>query len=312
MRLQDIIGQSQLVSLFRRLNERKRLPQSIMLEGRPGTGRFSLSLALAQAHVCPQRTGGDACGVCESCRLVEAGGHPDVVVLPHDTALGDIPVARVRDEVVARANDSALMAHGRVFVIPSVERLRSEACNALLKVLEEPASGVLFVLTCAQRQAVLSTIRSRCQSYRLNDLQGEHLIQVLQKQGKSRGDAERLAQFSGGSHRGLVTDETDLPAAPLAELKSILSNGYDAEIIAQLNEQLPQSVPTNISLSLSAFRRRVCQQWLEQLLQLIRQDLRRSRDIRYINWLERIVRQQRDVALNIDPRFVLEGLSITV
>lgn len=312
MRLADIIGQAQLVSLFTRLIERKRLPQSILLEGRPGTGRRSMALAMAQAHLCPKQALGDACGVCESCRLVLEQGHPDLVVLPHDTQLADVPVARVRDEVVAHANDSALMAHGRVFIIPSVERLRSEACNALLKVLEEPAPDVLFILTCAQRQAVLSTIRSRCQSYRLNDLQGEHLIQVLQRQGKNRGDAERLAQFSAGSHRGLASDETDLPAAPLAELKSILSNGYDADILAQLNEQLPQSVPSHLSLSLSAFRRRVCQQWLEQLLQLIRQEMRRTYDMRYLDWLERIVRQQRDVALNIDPRFVLEGLSISV
>ena len=312
MKLTEVIGQSHLVMLFTRLLKRGRLPQTILLEGRPGTGRRTLGLAIAQAHLCHQPSDGDACGQCESCRLVAAGGHPDLVSLPHDTELSDIPVARVRDEIVAKAQDSALMSHGRVFFLPSVERLRPDSCNALLKVLEEPAEGTVFILSCAQRQSVLSTIRSRSQCYRLNALLNEHLITILQKQGCSLSDAERLAQFSAGSHRGLATDATDLPPAPLAELKSLLTKGYDVETLALIAEQLPQSVPSNVSLSLPAYRRLHCQQWLEQLLQIIRQELRERHDDKCLEWIGRIVRQQRDVAINIDPRFVLEGLAIAV
>lgn len=310
MRLSAVLGQQHLVTVLQRLNARQRLPQTLLFEGRPGTGRQTLALALAQAFLCSDLQAGDACGACESCRLLEAGAHPDCTVLPHETQAAEIPVAQVRDEVISRARESALMSQGRVFIIPGVERLRPEAANALLKVLEEPSPGSCFIMTCRQRQGILATIRSRSQCFRLQELTQEALTQVLQQQGCDTAQAARLAQLGQGSHRGLLDrGGVQTPAAPLAELQALLRD-FDIEVVSSICEQLPQSVPESLDMTLSAWRREVCQRWLLQLQQILRQQLREDPREAVVEQIEALRALQRDLRLNIDPRLVIEGLSL--
>ncbi len=311
MRLAEVLGQKQLVSLFKRLVQKQRLPQGILLEGKPGAGRRTLARAIAQAHLCTQPREGDACGQCESCALMLESTHPDCLEMPHDSEMADIPVARIREEVAARATESALLAHGRVFVIYGIERLRPDAANALLKVLEEPPAQCVFIMTCQQREAVLPTIRSRSQCYRMNELSSEALRSVLLSKGFDNLQAERLAQIGQGTHRGLSPDEHEGAQAPLAELQAILKGEFDMEMISAICEQMPESVPNQVDMSLSAYRREVCQQWLDQLLVIQRERLRQEADIDCVSSIERIHRLRHDLSINIDPRLVIEGLAVS-
>ncbi|NRA39473.1 MAG: DNA polymerase III subunit delta' [Planctomycetes bacterium] len=310
MKIADIQGNQPLRVLFMRLQLKGRLPPSLILEGIAGCGRRSLALAIAQAHLCNNPQLGDSCGDCESCKLMHTQGHPDCTLMPHDSESKDIPVAQIRERVVQEASDSALMGNGRVFIIPGLERLRQEASNALLKILEEPPAGTMIICTCTQRESVLPTIRSRCQIYRMNPLQQSEITTVLRLQGIDAADAQRLAQNTHGSHRGLATSEQDTSSAPLAELQSIVYDGYDSELISRIYNQLPQSVPKHIDMTLAAYQRRICQQWLGELLYIIRERMRKNCNVDDVEIIKRIVVQQHDVARNIDPRLVLEGVAL--
>lgn len=174
-----------------RLLAAARAHHALLLHGPSGVGQFELATTLAQAWLCEadDDAGRRPCGRCAACRLVQSRGHPDLlVVLPEmlQSALGwspgdedegsegsrerkpkkDIVVEQVR-RVVAFAQLSASRGRGKVVLIHPAERMNGIAANTLLKTLEEPPGDARFVLATGAPQALLPTIRSRCQPHLL-------------------------------------------------------------------------------------------------------------------------------------------------
>ena len=160
---------------------------ALLLHGPQGVGQFELALTLAQAWLCEADDGNRPrpCGVCASCRLVQARSHPDLLVLLPEAlreSLGwdaaeseegasaskakpskEIKVEAVRG-AVAFAQTTSARGRGKVLVVHPAERMNAIAANTLLKTLEEPPGDARFVLSCAAPDALLPTIRSRCQA----------------------------------------------------------------------------------------------------------------------------------------------------
>lgn len=319
MRLADIIGQPGAVRLLRRLALRGRLPSALLLEGVPGSGRRTLSLALAQALLCDAPVEGDACGVCPSCRLAVAGNHPDIVQSLHDSQ--PQPTAEewrkrgydgysdwIRREIGEQAFISPLLGRGRVFVVHAAERLHTAAANGLLKALEEPPAGVRFVLTTERASAVLPTIRSRSQRYRLQPLDVGVVTEILVAGGIPAGEAARRAATAEGGHRGCWAPA---PAVPMTALRRLVQEGFRSEWVAECVAALPTSVPPEAEAagqSLAAVHRQTVRRWLRSLVRDLRTGLVDDPQV-----TERILRCQaleRDLSINIQPRLVLETLGI--
>ncbi len=202
---------------------RTRRAHALLVHGPQGVGQFELALALAQAWLCdapdsPAVPKTQACGVCASCRLVHARSHPDLlVVLPEalrealgwsNDAVGDdgaaaskakpskeIKVDAVR-AVVAFAQTSSARGRGKVVVLHPAERMNAVAANTLLKTLEEPAGDSRFVLSSAAPDALLPTIRSRCQALALALPPVDAALAWLNQQGVGR--PEVLLAATGG------------------------------------------------------------------------------------------------------------------
>lgn len=198
---------------------------AIWLHGPSGVGQFDLALSLAQGWLCEARPVGNeaapACGVCASCRLVLARSHPDLMVLVPEAlreSLGwnagedeeggaasessskrkpskDIRVEEVR-RVVLFAQSTCARGRGKVVVMFPAERMNTVSANALLKTLEEPAGDLRVVLAGSTTDALLPTIRSRCQSLRLA-VPDQHLAAAwLASQGVKQPEA--LLAAAGG------------------------------------------------------------------------------------------------------------------
>jgi DNA polymerase-3 subunit delta' len=168
---------------------------ALLVHGPSGIGQWELALTLAQGWLCEA----DAieprpCGRCAACRLVQAHAHPDLVVLlpealqeplgwggadadadaasersggkPTRQPSKDIRVEAVR-AAVGFAQTTSARGRAKVLVLHPAERMNGVAANALLKTLEEPPGRVRFVLSCAAPDALLPTIRSRCQALAL-------------------------------------------------------------------------------------------------------------------------------------------------
>lgn len=160
------------------------LPQSILLTAMRGTGESAFAERVAVSRLCAQpATNGDACGVCDDCRWFAAGTHPDFrrldpeyaqdaesAVVEEESASGERDKKRARvqisvDEVREAADFLRLVAHrgrARVVLIHPAHAMHIAAANALLKILEEPPPGALFLLVTSQPARLPATIRSRC------------------------------------------------------------------------------------------------------------------------------------------------------
>jgi len=150
----------------------RRLSCAYLLQGRDGSGKRALARAVAAAALCPRAPEvGDACGACGACRRVAHDTHPDLLELAVEPGKREIPIDAIR-EAIAFLALAPLEAAGRAVIVDAADRLGDEAANALLKTLEEPPPGAILVLLTSRPEAVLPTVRSRCQPVRLVSASG--------------------------------------------------------------------------------------------------------------------------------------------
>ena len=126
-----------------------------LFTGPPGSGRSNAAVAFAAALQC-ERAG---CGECHACHTVLSGTHADVSVIRTEKL--SIGVDEVRD-LVRRAALAPVGRRWQVMVVEDADRLTDQACNALLKAIEEPTDRTVWMLCAPTTEDVLQTIRSRC------------------------------------------------------------------------------------------------------------------------------------------------------
>jgi DNA polymerase-3 subunit delta' len=198
----QIKGQNRPTRLLTRLIAHDRLPHALIFAGIEGVGKRTTAQILALIGNCLApplaKTEAGACGVCRACRMMLAGTHPDLI---HISPQGHmIRIAQIRD-LIATLALKPYQAKRRVVVIADAQQMNPEAGNALLKVLEEPPSGTLLVLTTLQTSDLLPTVVSRCQAIHFQPLAPEILTELLIEQAHlPRGEAEILAAMAGGSY----------------------------------------------------------------------------------------------------------------
>lgn len=139
------------------------LPHALLVNGPPGLGKRVFAEALAGALLC-ERPGQDgrACGRCGACQLLDAGTHPDQMMLAPEEDSKVIKIGQVR-RLIADLGLTSQRGGFRVAIVVPADRLNTEAANAMLKTLEEPGAQTLLILVTAQPALLPATIRSRCQ-----------------------------------------------------------------------------------------------------------------------------------------------------
>ena len=205
----DIFGQEAAIDWLRAGYLADRLPHGLIFGGPAGVGKGTTAAALSALFLCEQPNGARACGLCESCRVFEAGNHPDFHVVTreliryHDKtgkSKGiDLSIHVLRPELIEPAGRKAVMGRGKVFIIEQAESMNAQAQNALLKTLEEPAGRTLIILLTDQPGSLLQTIRSRCQFVRFAPLDEQQVGSKLREQGIEPGLAAEAARLSRGS-----------------------------------------------------------------------------------------------------------------
>ena len=168
------LGQNKLISFFRKAIAEDTLGHAYIIEGDTGIGKKTLAGYFAAMAVCAE---GNACGECKQCKQTIAEVNPDISVLTLEDK-SSIGVDAVRDFISTVAYRSV---HGgrRVYIIQDADLMTVQAQNALLKIIEEPPKGVLFLLLCRQKSQLLRTITSRSQVLKLSPLPKEVLSQIV-------------------------------------------------------------------------------------------------------------------------------------
>ena len=183
--------------------------------GPPGSGRSNAAIAFGAALVCPH--GG--CGVCEDCRAVLGGTHPDVEVVRPEGLSYKTEEAR---NLVGRADMAPTRARWHVIVMEDADRLTESANNVLLKSIEEPASRTVWLLCAPSVEDLLPTVRSRCQVIGLRTPATGAVAAFLESQGVDAGTAAFAARASMG-HIGR--------ARALATIESVRNRRHDVLVM---------------------------------------------------------------------------------
>jgi len=201
--LDQIQGQDRAIGLLRRAIGADRLAHAFVFAGPPGVGKRATALALARAVLCPEAPGA-GCGTCIDCRLVGAGSHPDVFVEDLAAAQAERATATaVSIEQIRRAAASLSLrpvrGQRKVGIVDQADRMTAEAQNALLKTLEEPRGAATLVLVASNLDALLPTIRSRCQRLMFAPLPDALVVELLAREGIDPELARRAGTLASGS-----------------------------------------------------------------------------------------------------------------
>jgi DNA polymerase-3 subunit delta' len=165
-----------------------------LFTGPPGSGRSNAAIAFAAALQCEHA----GCNECHECHTVLAGSHADVSVIRTEKL--SIGVKEVRD-LVRRAALAPVGQRWQIMVVEDADRLTDQACNALLKAIEEPTDRTVWMLCAPTVDDVLPTIRSRC---RLVSLTTPSTADVAAFLVRTEGVAEGLASYAARASQGHI------------------------------------------------------------------------------------------------------------
>lgn len=249
------IGNNQIKEVLRRLIAQKRVPNSLLFAGAEGVGKKQFALELAKAFVCQSPKSSEACDDCPACRRADNfafpkaddrdgfkkvifSEHSDIgLVLPYNKNILVDTIRALETEAFFRPFEAA----ARFFIIDDADKMNDSASNALLKTLEEPAATSHIFLISSRPDALLPTIRSRCQTVRFAPIEEGQIENYLLKTKQfAPDDAALLAKLSDGKLGTAI--ETDLGKfrerrdAMLNVLESILVKENRAELLRVAEE----------------------------------------------------------------------------
>jgi DNA polymerase-3 subunit gamma/tau len=203
----ELVGQEHVRRALVNALETGRVHHAFLFTGTRGVGKTTIARILAKCLNCETGVRAEPCGVCASCREIDAGRFPDLIEV--DAASR----TKVDDTRELLDNVQYAPARGRykVYLIDEVHMLSAHSFNALLKTLEEPPPHVKFLLATTDPQKLPVTVLSRCLQFNLKRLPvadiAAQLRRILEHEGLGFDAAglKLVAQAADGSMRDALS-----------------------------------------------------------------------------------------------------------
>jgi DNA polymerase III delta' subunit len=195
MAFKDILGNSRVKKTLRKALQKNKVPNSMLFCGPRGIGKRDMALVLAKAMNC-ERKKDDACEVCPSCKAINAGNFPDVIEISPEKDVIVIGQMRMLRKI---AYLKPMMGKKRVFVVVDADKMKEEAANSLLKILEEPPLFSYIILVAHNPFLIMSTIKSRCQVLNFSPISKEDIGKILMDKGYEEKRARIISLLVHGN-----------------------------------------------------------------------------------------------------------------
>lgn len=201
---EDIVGQSHITKILVNAIKQNRLVHAYLFSGPRGTGKTTTAKVLAKAINCEKGPTPVPCNECTICHEISQGISLDVVEIDAASNRGIDEVRELRDKIRLTPSSS----RKKVYIIDEVHMLTVEASNALLKIVEEPPSHIVFILATTELHKVIPTIQSRCQCFEFRNISildiKEYLQRIISKE-KIKADDEAISMIAREA-RGSMRD----------------------------------------------------------------------------------------------------------
>ena len=234
------LAQDHLLAHLQPALEQGRAAHAYLLTGPPHVGKLTLAREVAQAVNCLHGPS-VPCHQCIQCQRIADGLHADVRVVDFEFTrkvegrenVTAISINAIR-ELEHTVNLNPFEGSRTVIIIDGAGTMTVDASNALLKTLEEPPPGVLFLLLADDEDALLSTIRSRCQTLALLPMsRHDMLVYLTQQRGVAETEADMLYRLSRGCLGWALLSLEDPQLleqrqADLERMREAVSAGLDA------------------------------------------------------------------------------------
>lgn len=193
-----VVGHQKQWHFLKKMNESGKIPHALLFSGESQIGKKKIALELSKAIFCSSDEDYEKpCGKCFSCKSVEKGSHPDLILINPEIGK-NILVSQIRD-LILKLSFKPYSANYKIALINDAHLMEEEAQNCLLKTLEEPkGNSTLLILITEYPETLFPTILSRVEKIKFFPANRSEIEKYLSENGLEKSKAEYFSSLCSG------------------------------------------------------------------------------------------------------------------
>lgn len=288
------------------ISTKGKLPHAVLITGEDGSGKKTAAKYLAMSVLCSGQN--KPCLSCENCRRIMKGIHPDVIMhSPSDSGMYKVDTIRaIRSDAAVKPNQSEY----KFYIIEKADGMNKNAANSLLKCIEEPPTGTVFILLSDDETKLLPTVLSRTVRFKVSPLSLRYFKEEFGEKGES---LYTLSSGNLGKARSMKEEREESSFSDLFLTAAINGNTYEVlKLIKKSYMKRPelQNVLGEITVILrNALIAKQLTGGQDAVAELVAASLTEDRIFEIINEIERL---QKLLERNISGESILTSLFLKI
>lgn len=171
----EVLGQDRVVNVLKNQVKNNNFSHAYIFAGERGCGKTTCAKIFAKAINCLHPKDGSPCLECENCKAIDDESTIDIIEMDAASNRRIDDIRNLKDNVIYPPNKLKY----KVYIIDEAHMITREAFNALLKIMEEPPSHLVFILATTEIDKIPNTILSRVQNFEFNKIDSSKIKEQI-------------------------------------------------------------------------------------------------------------------------------------